>query len=101
MIVLQQPDFLKISQTEQTPFVVNRAVILFVTPQKGIVNSYLSFEQQIHDAEDFETVCTGMRKTYNQDYFTGIKADMFQVLQAEYLQDLTALNPGMVFTISN
>lgn len=96
--------FVATSEDAASPKKVKRALVMYHTPRKGKVQTWLVWQKEIlsDDPEvevSYDEVCTSNHKNYEQDFFTGENANVLAVATQIYQTELSALNPGVTFNI--
>lgn len=92
MLVINTLSFVALSESEQTPKKVKQGVVKFHTPIKGVIASWVTFED-----ENGNEVINALSKSYAHDFFNG--KDILATLQFEYKSELEKLNPSLTITI--
>lgn len=92
MLVINITSFVALSESEQTPKKIKQGVVKFQTPKKGVITSWITFED-----ENGNEVVNGLHKDYLQDDFSG--KDILATLHTSYKSELEILNPSLTIII--
>lgn len=110
MIKFKTAAFIATNSEAQTPQKVSRGVVLFHTPEKGVIQTWVRLEKQTKEAvfdelqnevekPQYGEVENAFHKNHKLDYFTGKKADILKTATAEYAKIIGELNPNVELII--